>query len=291
MSEENRIPCREDIEVPIEYLVSFIREDAPFGDITSGAVIPAGTRCRAVIVTRDEGIISGISEASRLFEFFGSRATGHRKDGDPVQKGEVVISVEGDARSILLVERTALNIIGRMSGISTKTRRYMDLLASSGSRCRVAGTRKTSPGMRLLDKKAIRLGGGDPHRYTLSDGILIKDNHLVLTTLDNAIAAARARSSYRKIEVEVEDTDSAIHAARIGADIILLDNMDPAMVSRTIEALKSGGLRGERVIEVSGSITEENIQNYAIPGVDIISIGALTHSVRNFDVSLDIRKP
>lgn len=167
----------------------------------------------------------------------------------------------------------------------------MDQIRSLGSNCRVAATRKTSPGMRLLDKKAVMLGGGDPHRNSLSDGVLIKDNHLVLVSLPGSIASAKARSHYRKIEVEVEDPDSAVTAAEAGADIIMLDNMTPEIVVRTLGELNSRNLRSGRVIEVSGTISEDSIKNYAIPGVDVISIGALTHSVRNFDVSLEIIRP
>ncbi len=165
----------------------------------------------------------------------------------------------------------------------------MDQLRSVCSNCRVAATRKTSPGMRVLDKKAVMLGGGDPHRYSLSDGILIKDNHLALVPLAGAIGSARARSFYRKIEVEVEDPYSAVVAAEAGADIIMLDNMTPEMVVHTLKELNSRNLRSGRVIEVSGMISEDSIRNYAVPGVDVISMGALTHSVRNFDVSLEIR--
>jgi nicotinate-nucleotide pyrophosphorylase (carboxylating) len=277
-------------EVPLEYLLSFVEEDAPCGDITTDAIIPPDTCCTAMIIAKEEGIICGLSEAERLFTHFGVQVTQACADGATVQRGGVVLSLKGDASSILLIERTALNIIGRMSGIATKTKSCMDQIRSLGSNCRVAATRKTSPGMRLLDKKAVMLGGGDPHRNSLSDGVLIKDNHLALVSLPDSIAAAKARSHYRKIEVEVEDTDSAVTAAEAGADIIMLDNMTPEIVARTIGELNSRNLRSGRVIEVSGTISEDSIKNYAIPGVDVISIGALTHSVRNFDVSLEIRR-
>lgn len=276
-------------EVTLEYLLSFVREDAPSGDVTTDAIIPRNTCCSAVIIAKEEGIICGIFEACSLFTHFGVQVTGALQDGAPVQQGDVVMSLKGNASSILLLERTTLNIIGRMSGIASKTKSYMDLIRSAGCNARVAATRKTSPGMRALDKKAVMLGGGDPHRYSLSDGILIKDNHLALVPLADAIKTAKARSLYRKIEVEVEDTGAAVTAATDGADIILLDNMTPEMVKKTLKELNSRNLRSGRVIEVSGMINEDSIRSYAIPGVDIISIGALTHSVRNFDVSLEIR--
>ncbi len=280
-------------EVTLEYLLSFVEEDAPSGDITTDAIIPPDTRCTAMITAKEDGIICGLFEAGRLFTHFGVQVTQACPDGAQVKRGEVVLSLEGNASRILLLERTTLNIIGRMSGIATKTKSCMDQLRSAGSTCRVAATRKTSPGMRVLDKKAVMLGGGDPHRYSLSDGVLIKDNHLALVPLAAAIASARARSLYRKIEVEVEveDPDSAVIAAEAGADIIMLDNMTPEMVGHTLKELNSRNLRFGRVIEVSGTISEDSIRNYAVPGVDVISIGALTHSVRNFDVSLEIRSP
>ena len=278
-------------EVTLEYLLSFVREDAPSGDITTGAIIPGDTCCSAVIIAKDEGIIGGIFEACSLFTHFGVQVTGAFHDGAPVKQGDVVISLKGNASSILLLERTTLNIIGRMSGIASKTKSYMDLIRSAGSNARVAATRKTSPGMRALDKKAVMLGGGDPHRHSLSDGVLIKDNHLALVPLVDAIKTAKSRSLYRKIEVEVEDTDAAVTAATAGADIIMLDNMTPEMVIKTLKELNSRSMRSGRVIEVSGMINEDTIRSYAVPGVDIISIGALTHSVRNFDVSLEIRSP
>jgi len=278
-------------EVTLEYLLSFVREDAPSGDITTDAIIPPGTCCSAVIIAKEEGIICGLFEAGRLFTHFGVQVTGACPDGTCVKKGDVVLCVLGKASGILLLERTTLNIIGRMSGIATRTKSYMDRIRSAGSNARVAATRKTSPGMRALDKKAVMLGGGDPHRYSLSDGVLIKDNHLALVPVTDAIKTARAQSIYRKIEVEVEDPDAAVAAARAGADIIMLDNMTPDMVIHTLEVLNSGNLRSGRVIEVSGTITDDTILSYAVPGVDIISIGALTHSVRNFDVSLEIRSP
>jgi len=278
-------------EVSLEYLLSFVEEDAPSGDITTDAVIPPNTCCTGVIIAKEEGIICGLFEAGRLFNHFGVQVTGTCRDGTHVQRGDVVLSLTGDASRILLLERTTLNIIGRMSGIATRTKSFTDRIKSLGSNSRVAATRKTSPGMRVLDKKAVILGGGEPHRYSLSDGVLIKDNHLALVPLAKAIASAKARSLYRKIEVEVEDPDSAIIAATAGADIILLDNMTPEIVVRTLDELDSRNLRIGRIIEVSGTINEDTLKNYAVPGVDVISIGALTHSVRNFDVSLEIQSP
>ncbi len=271
----------------LEHLLSFIREDAPYGDITSEAVI-GDIRCHAFISTREPGLVAGLEEAAALFSYFGATILNQSHDGCEVAAGTTIMSLEGPARGILLVERTALNIIGRMSGVANRTRLLASLLASAGATTRIAATRKTSPGMRLLDKKAVLLGGGDPHRINLSDGILIKDNHLALVSLESAIMRAKQRSLYRKIEVEISTPANAVAAAKAGADILLLDNMTPDLVRETLALCTFHGLRDHLIIEVSGNIDETNLLLYAIPGVDRISAGTLTHSVRNFDVSLEI---
>jgi len=271
----------------LDELLQFIREDAPSGDVTSDAVIP-DVRCSAVIRTEQEGILAGIAEAILLFTHFGVTITSRMNDGDSVKRGDVILSVSGTAKKILLVERTALNILGRMSGIATQTRRMAAIVRAKNPSCRVAGTRKTCPGFRRFDKRAVQIGGGDPHRTTLSDGILIKDNHLALVPLEEALRAARAYSAYRKIEIEVESATDALKAATGGADIIMLDNMTPSQVRETLEVLTKNGLRDRVTIEISGGIDETTLGEYAACGVDVISMGALTHTVRNFSLSLEI---
>jgi len=273
--------------VVLDYLLKFIEEDAPFGDMTSAAIIPDIT-CNAVIRSEQAGIIAGIDEASTLFSHFGVSVTHQVKDGDVVCQNDSLLLLNGDAKKILLVERTALNIIGRMSGIATQTRQILTIVSEVNPGCRVAATRKTCPGFRLLDKKAVKLGGGDPHRMNLSDGILIKDNHLALVPLHNAILAAKKSSAYKKIEVEVETPEDALFSVKAGADIILLDNMDPGQISRTIELLKREDLRDHVIIELSGGIDERSLPLCAALDVDVISLGILTHSVRNFSVNLEI---
>jgi nicotinate-nucleotide pyrophosphorylase (carboxylating) len=268
-------------------LLSFIKEDAPFGDITSEAVI-GGESCHAVITAKEGGVISGLEEADALFCYFGLQTNRHMNDGDIIVPGMEVLTINGAAKGILLVERTALNILGRMSGIATRTRHMVDLVEECGCRCRIAATRKTAPGLREIDKKAVETGGGDPHRLSLSDGILIKDNHLALVPLETAIARAKASSLYRKIEVEVQSTDAAVRAAQAGADILLFDNMPVAIVQITLRRLVDEGLRGKVLVELSGRITEKNLREYLKCDVDLISAGVLTHSVSNFDFSLDI---
>jgi len=275
--------------VQIEYLLKFLKEDIPFGDITSESVIP-DISCQAVITTEQPAVIAGLAEASALFRYHGITVEESVKDGETVEPGDRILTVYGKAVMILTIERTALNIIGRMSGIATMTRKYVIMVHAVQPECRIAATRKTCPGFRALDKKAVILGGGDPHRWSLSDGILIKDNHLSLISLTDAINLARTRSLYQPIEVEVSTERDAITAASAGVDIIMLDNMSPDTVSDIINTLKQRGLRDRVTIEVSGGIDENSLHRYAACGADVISIGALTHSVRNISVHLDIVK-
>jgi nicotinate-nucleotide pyrophosphorylase (carboxylating) len=271
----------------VEYLLNFIREDAPFGDVTSESIIP-DIDCRATITIEQTAVVAGLQEASALFRYFDVAVELATPDGSPVHRGDVILSLRGDAKKILLVERTALNIIGRMSGIATATSQFVRLVQGVNPACRVAATRKTCPGLRELDKKAVVLGGGHPHRMTLSDGILIKDNHLALVSLEESITKARSRSLYRTIEVEVETADDAVHAAEKGSDTIMFDNMNPDQVQESLESLKRHGLRDRVTIEISGGIDADNVGAYAALGVDVISIGALTHSVKNIPVHLEI---
>jgi len=273
--------------VPLEYLLKFIEEDAPAGDLTSEAVIP-DISCHAVIRAEQDGVIAGLAEAGALFSYFGVDVRVENRDGTTVKTGDILMTLSGPAKKILLVERTALNIIGRMSGVATGTRAMSDLVQKENPRCRVAGTRKTCPGLRALDKKAVMLGGGDPHRSGLSDGVLIKDNHLALVSLREAVARAKKASAYRKVEIEVETAQDALTAAREGADILLFDNMTPDNARNAIRDLEAAGLRDQVTIELSGGITAETIREYARTGADLISLGALTHTVRNFSVTLEI---
>ncbi|MDP2798065.1 MAG: carboxylating nicotinate-nucleotide diphosphorylase [Methanoregula sp.] len=273
--------------VSLEYLLHFIDEDAPSGDVTSEAVIP-DICCRAEISAEQTGIIAGLCEATMLFSHYGVAVEQFAQDGQNVKAGDKLLSLTGDAKKILLVERTALNIIGRMSGIATRTREMADIISEKNPQCRVAGTRKTCPGFRALDKKAVQLGGGEPHRGSMSDGILIKDNHLALVPLKKAITAAKKITLYKKIEVEVETPADALLAASAGADIILLDNMNPGQVKTTLDALRKKGLRDRVLIELSGGIEPNTLRDFADLEVDVISMGALTHTVKNFSVTLEI---
>ena len=268
-------------------LLAFLQEDMPAGDITSDLLIP-DIACTARIRAKEDGIVAGTGEAAQIFSLCHVETGISVTEGSPVGTGDVVMNLEGPARGVLAGERTALNLLSRMSGIATLTRSFCDIVSTVSPACRIAATRKTCPGIRSLDKKAVAAGGGDPHRLTLSDGILIKDNHLVLVPLVEAIERARRGSLYRRIEVEVETTEDALLAARAGAEILLLDNMDIEMTEKTVRALCDAGLREGILLESSGGITLGNAAAYARTGVDILSVGALTHSPPALDFSLEI---
>ena len=276
-------------EIPLSQLISFVEEDAPFGDITTESIL-SSQFCNADIIAREELILAGLAEIIRLFTHYGVHAEPWFHDGEQVPAGSRVLTLSGDVHPILLVERTALNLAGRMSGIATRVRQIQEKVAAVNSSCRITATRKTAPGLRILDKKAAMIGGADPHRYSLSDAILIKDTHRALLPLSEAIRRAQAAGIYHRIEAEAESTEEAIEAAQAGADIILLDNMTPAEIRMTLQALEESGLRKTVQIEVSGGITEEKIHEYAALGVERISLGMLTHTVRNADFSLEIRR-
>ncbi len=278
------------IAVPLARLLAFVEADAPFGDVTSEAVLDDGD-CTAHLRFREPGIAAGLAEAETLFAHYGVAVTRRAVDGDRIEAGAAALALEGPVRGVLLVERTALNLVGRMSGIATATARYAALARESDPHVRVAATRKTAPGLGLLDKKAVLLGGGDPHRFTLSDALLIKDNHLAVVPIEEAVRRARAFSAYKTVEVEVETANEAVRAARAGADIVMLDNMTPDGVREALAALAAVGLRDRVRVEVSGGVTEATVGTYAALGADLISVGALTHSVRSLDLTLEISAP
>jgi nicotinate-nucleotide pyrophosphorylase (carboxylating) len=273
--------------VPLADLLRYIAEDAPSGDLTSSALAPLG-RCRAEIRTKAAGVIVGVAEASALFSHHGIAVEPGLSDGDPCGPASLVMSLRGDAAAILLVERTALNLLSRMSGIATATRALVEIAAGINPRVRIAATRKTCPGMRALDKKAVLLGGGEAHRATLSDAILIKDNHLKLLPLEEAVRRALAMAPADRVEVEVTGRDEAIRAAAAGAGAVMFDNMDPGDIREAIGELAARGLRNHVLLEASGGIGEGNLPLYAALDLDRISVGALTHSARGLDLSLEI---
>ncbi|MCD6088433.1 carboxylating nicotinate-nucleotide diphosphorylase [Candidatus Bathyarchaeota archaeon] len=273
-----------------ERLMEFLREDLGMGDVTTEAVVPAEVVVSAHIIAKESIVVAGLYEVSVIFEAIGVDFRAKVKDGEKVDAGTVLAEVYGRAQDILSAERTVLNILMRMSGIATQTRRLVETVRKAGFNVRIAATRKTAPGLRLLDKKAVALGGGDPHRFRLDDAVLIKDNHIrVAGGVREAVQRARSAASFsKKIEVEVQSSEEALEAAECGVDILMLDNMSVEEAKRTIEALEDRGLREKVVIEVSGRIDEKNILEYAELGPDVISVGALTHSVRAADISLEV---
>ena len=267
----------------IEYMLA---EDEGFGDITSNAVVEEGKTVNAYIVSKDDGILAGNMIIRDLFEEFGIKVTFWMKDGIEISKDDLLMSMQGDARTILLLERTALNLVMRMSGVATAANHYVSLIKDSD--VRVAGTRKTSPAIGKFDKYALKVGGADTHRFALDDMVLIKDNHIAAcgTPLEALLKAKQNTSFSKKIEIEVESLDDAVECVKNGADIVMLDNMSPDEVKEVIGELEKLNIRQNSLIEVSGGITDETIMDYADLGVDIISIGALTHSSRSLNFSL-----
>jgi nicotinate-nucleotide pyrophosphorylase (carboxylating) len=266
----------------------FLREDIGSGDVTSNLVIPEDVMARGRIVCKQDCILAGAEEASVVFKELGAKVTKVREDGKPAKKGDVVLEVVGAARSILAGERLALNFVMRMSGIATLTRELTDRVHKINPNARVAATRKTTPGFREFEKRAVLLGGGDPHRAGLFDAVLIKDNHIrIAGGVEEALRRARKGSFTKKIEIEAETPEDAKAAVKAGADIVMLDNFGPEEASELSKELKR--LRPEILIEVSGGIKPENIERYAA-GADIISLGALTHSGRSIDFSMELER-
>ncbi len=271
----------------IDQLKAFLREDLPFGDLTTDIVIDPEIK-EAEVVCRSDGVIAGIEEARTMMKTCEIEVLEAAEDGSRVSEGDIALHIRGLNTSLLMVERTVLNLISRMSGIATTTATAVEAARKVDPGIRVAATRKTAPGLRLLDKKAVRLGGGDTHRMTLSDSVLIKDNHIsAVGNLKTCIDRARSASSFvRKIEVEVEEPEEALEAARAGVDIVMFDNFTLPEIRKAVSLLEGEGMRQKVVIEASGGIILENIGEVAGSGVDVISMGMLTHSPRSLDMEL-----
>jgi nicotinate-nucleotide pyrophosphorylase (carboxylating) len=266
-----------------------LEEDlAVAGDLSAEAAVPAETAVSAHIIARKAGRIAGLEVTEAVFSEV-DRATSVElvaSDGDSVKAGTTLGRIQGNARAVLTAERTALNLLGLMSGVATATAQLVDLVAGTGAR--IADTRKTTPGLRVLEKYAVRMGGGINHRFGLYDAVMIKDNHLIAAGgIRPAVEAARARVGHAvKIEVEVTNFDQLQELLEVGADIVLLDNMDIPDMRKAVEMIG-----GRMITEASGGITAETIRAVAETGVDVISVGWITHSAPSLDVALDFLGP
>jgi nicotinate-nucleotide pyrophosphorylase (carboxylating) len=266
-----------------------LAEDVASGDVTTETLALSELEGKAFILVKRDGVLAGIDMAKEVFRRVDTSLhfMALVKDGAKVRKGDVVATVEGKVASILKAERTALNFLQHLSGIATETARYVD--AVSGTKAIITDTRKTIPGLRLLEKYAVRAGGGHNHRLNLGDGVLIKDNHLVALRssgvgLGEAVKKARKRAPRAmKVEVEVESVKQAQEALSAGADIIMLDNMNVKDMRRVVKLVQ-----GRALLEASGGITLDNVRSVAEAGVDLISVGALTHSAKALDISLEV---
>ena len=274
-----------------ESLVRFLREDIGQGDLTSQYTVDEGLKSSSQIICKSEiAVVAGLEEAKIIFEICNCDSKALVNDGDIVKRGIRVMKINGNTRAILKAERTALNLIMRMSGIATDTKKFVDIVKTVSKDIKVMGTRKTAPGLRYFDKKSIKLGGGHSHRNTLDEMILINDNHLaVSTSIQSAISNARLKAGKNMmIECEVSNKKSSVEAIKSGADIIMLDNFTPEMAQKTISYLRKSGLREKVLIEISGGVNISNIKDYALALPDMISIGSLTHSSNSIDFSMNM---
>lgn len=269
-----------------ELLLAALKEDVGTGDITTMSCIPAKNRSEAYYLIKEDGVLCGLSVAERVFALVDPSivVTPLAQDGERVQKGDVVATVTGPSRGILTGERVGLNLMQRMSGVATMTAKAVSEVA--GTRAQIVDTRKSTPGLRVLEKYAVRVGGGKNHRFNLADGVLIKDNHIAAAGgIRQAVEAARKTVPHvLKIEVETETLDEVRQALDAGAEIIMLDNMDTAMMTEAVQLIG-----GRALVEASGNMGERNLSEVANCGVDLISIGALTHSVKSLDISLKFK--
>ena len=260
-----------------------LQEDITSEDVSTNAVMPTATRGTVDLIAKEDGVVAGLEIYARVFKILDEKTEIelHCKDGEEVKKGELMATVTGDIRVLLSGERVALNYLQRMSGIATYTRQVAKLL--EGSNVTLLDTRKTTPNCRVFEKYAVRVGGGHNHRYNLSDGVLLKDNHIgAAGSVAKAVRMAKAYAPFvRKIEIEVETLDQVKEAVEAGADIIMLDNMTPEVMKQAVELID-----GRAQTECSGNITKENIQKIREIGVDFVSSGALTHSAPILDISM-----
>ena len=266
-------------------LLRFISEDIQGGDITS--VLLPKKKIKAKIISRQEGVLAGVKFAGDIFRLKGCNVKIIKKDGAKLKSNQIILQISGNAGTVLSCERTALNLLSRMSGIATQTNFLVSKIRKINTKTKLYSTRKTAPGLRFFDKEAIMIGGGHKHRMSLNDMVMIKDNHLLVTnSMEGIIKNARKR--HKHVEVEVENQRDAILAASSGATIVMLDNFSPVQIKKTIAALQKKKLRNKVKLEASGGINSKNISAYTKTGVDMISVGSITNSVSGLDLSLEV---
>ena len=266
-------------------LLRFISEDIQGGDITS--VLLPKKKIKAKIISRQEGVLAGVKFAGNIFRLKGCNVKIIKKDAAKLKSNQIILQISGNAGTVLSCERTALNLLSRMSGIATQTNFLVSKIRKINKKTKLYSTRKTAPGLRFFDKEAIMIGGGHKHRMSLNDMVMIKDNHLLVTnSMEGIIKSARKR--HKHVEVEVENQRDAILATSSGATIVMLDNFSPVQIKKTITALQKKKLRNKVKLEASGGINSKNIAAYAKTGVDMISVGSITNSVKSLDLSLEV---
>jgi nicotinate-nucleotide pyrophosphorylase (carboxylating) len=263
-------------------LRQFLEEDIGKEDITSNLLPKKKISVR--IISRENAIVAGITHAKEIFKIKGCNVKIIKKDGSKIKPNQTIMTITGNAGKILTCERTALNILTRMSGIATQTN---EMVKKIPKKTKLYATRKTAPGLRYFDKEAVEIGGGNKHRLRLDEMVMIKDNHIAIAdSLESLIK--KAKRKYKKFEVEVENISDAVLAAKQGASIIMLDNFTPTQIKKAIQVLKNQKLRNKVLLEASGGINLKNITTYGKTGVDIISVGSITNSVKGIDMSLEI---
>lgn len=272
---------------PKRELLRFLAEDIGKEDISS-KLLPR-KKIKAKIISRQNGVIAGVKFAQDIFVLKGNKVTIIKKDASKIKAGQIILEIAGPVYSILSCERTALNLLSRMSGIATQTSNLVEKIRKINPRTKLYATRKTAPGLRFFDKEAVNIGGGEKHRMSLDKLVMLKDNHLAVSGSISRLVS-KARKKYKIIEVEVENQEDALLAAVSGATIIMLDNFSTKEISKTIKNLKKAKLRKRVKLEASGGINSKNIQSYAKSGVDMISVGEITNSVSGIDLTLEVVK-
>ncbi|MEM3712505.1 MAG: carboxylating nicotinate-nucleotide diphosphorylase [Thermoproteota archaeon] len=278
-------------EMTFKKFTEWLSEDIPFWDLTS-ELIPPNVSCEAVVIAKEDGVSACCEDIAPVLKRMGFEVDILKKSGEEFKAGEHVMWIKGNMRKLLNIERLLLNILSQTFGIATLTRRFIEKARKLNPNIRIAATRKVKPGFQYFEKRAIIAAGGDTHRLNLSDMILIKENHLkYFGSVREAVRKAKEVASFSsKIEVEVSNAEEAVEAAETGADIIMLDNCTPEKVKSAIKMLEQKGLRNKVLVEVSGGIKLENLEDYVKTGADIISSGELTHSAKIIDISLEVVK-